>query len=281
MIVLNTRRSARQVRDAVEETCGNLPLYFLSADVIPQERLELIAKIRENQPCLVVATQCIEAGVDIDLNLVIRDFAPLDSIIQVAGRCNRRSRQSRGIVELVHLCASNGKPFASMIYDNILLQETKAVLSELAELPEEKTLTVSKDYFSRIRSKKDTGLNLLKQWAYWDEPLNVARVLGKDNEKHEFLVLSEERPMPGEPPLREEIPKALAIEDRWERKQSLRVLAPRIARLSVSVWSRPGLIPEEISTPLGFWNVLNDGYYKAGHGLVLEQTTTTTASLIL
>jgi CRISPR-associated endonuclease/helicase Cas3 len=281
MLVLNTRRSARQVRDALSNTCGDMPLYFLSADVIPQERLDLIAKIREDRPCLVVATQCIEAGVDIDLNLIIRDFAPLDSIIQVAGRCNRRGRQSRGIVELVQLCSSNGKPFSSMIYDSILLQETKAVLSELTELPEEKTFVISTDYFERIRNKKDIGLDLLKQWAYWGEPLNVAKELGKDNQKYDFVVLSEDRPQTGERPLGEALENALAVEDRWERKQHLRVLAPRIARLSVSVWSRPGLVPEEISTPLGCWNILNDGYYEPGRGLVLEEATTKTASLIL
>lgn len=50
-----------------------------------------------------VSTQLIEAGVDISFEEVYRDMAPISSIVQVAGRCNRNNEIETGDVNIVYL----------------------------------------------------------------------------------------------------------------------------------------------------------------------------------
>jgi len=55
------------------------------------------------EPVLFVSTQLVEAGVDVSFDEVIRDFAPMDSLVQAAGRCNRSYGRNRGRVTVWQL----------------------------------------------------------------------------------------------------------------------------------------------------------------------------------
>jgi len=73
--------------------------FHLSALMCPAHRSSVLADIRaalqsDGVLVRVVATQLVEAGVDLDFPVVFRAVAGLDSIAQAAGRCNREGRLS-------------------------------------------------------------------------------------------------------------------------------------------------------------------------------------------
>jgi CRISPR-associated endonuclease/helicase Cas3 len=100
LAVVNTKGDALTLLD----TLGDDPaVLHLSTLLCGAHRRAVIAKIKQRlkngEPCRLVSTQVIEAGVDIDFPLVLRAMGPLDRIIQAAGRCNREGKLSeKGIV---------------------------------------------------------------------------------------------------------------------------------------------------------------------------------------
>jgi CRISPR-associated endonuclease/helicase Cas3 len=55
-------------------------------------RKKLAEILPADKRCLVVSTQLVEAGVDVDFPVVYRALAGVDSLAQAAGRCNREGR---------------------------------------------------------------------------------------------------------------------------------------------------------------------------------------------
>ncbi len=262
MVTLNTRASARHVLNKLIDV-WNSPVYFLTADVTPKDRLEKIEKIKASKdaPCLVVSTQVIEAGVDIDMDLVMRDFAPLDSLIQVAGRCNRNGANPRRDVEIYTLENEPGKPYSEMVYTvergspDVRLQMTRDILDKHAFIPEENILEVCNKYFARIRNGKDTGRRYTFDWATLaDEQPDIRTLLRGERNRQVLLIVASR----DEGDLVSDIEGALAIADRWERRSALRSLAGRIARVTVSVWVRKDWHAEEIAEPIGNYNRSED-----------------------
>jgi len=97
LVIVNTRRTARELFDAVHTLGSGTHVYHLSTFMCPAHRLAIFDAIRirlaaPKCPCIVIATQLIEAGVDLDFPKVFRVLGPLDAILQAAGRCNREGR---------------------------------------------------------------------------------------------------------------------------------------------------------------------------------------------
>ncbi len=99
LCIVNTRNDAKEIHDRLPKDgiCLHLSRMMCPEHVrFTIEEVKKALKDESNAVVRVVATQLIEAGVDIDFPVVFRQEAGLDSVLQAAGRCNREGRLSMG-----------------------------------------------------------------------------------------------------------------------------------------------------------------------------------------
>lgn len=98
LCVVNTTKDARTLFQLLKSSLLGTHCFHLSSRMCAAHRQFKLKEIcrrldpKVKEPCLLVSTQLIEAGVDVDFPGVWRALGPLDSIIQSAGRCNREGR---------------------------------------------------------------------------------------------------------------------------------------------------------------------------------------------
>ncbi|MEI9479738.1 MAG: CRISPR-associated helicase Cas3', partial [Deltaproteobacteria bacterium] len=103
LCIVNLKKHALLVYDELERA-GAEGLFHLSTNMCPAHRRDVLETVRqrlkEGASCKLVSTQCVEAGVDLDFPVVFRAWAPLDSMAQAAGRCNRHGLGETGQVHV-------------------------------------------------------------------------------------------------------------------------------------------------------------------------------------
>ena len=188
LIVLNTIKISKLVynllKDLKEEYGFDIDL--LNSTVIPSEKRKIIHKISnvaDEDRYILVSTQSIEAGVDVSFDFVVRDFATLDSIEQVQGRCNRsrelnkkfNDEKIKGNVYIIKI-KRNSQFDHSYIYDkeemDTKIKETGNILDQFLNYGYEHVLeyynAVSKNLNKIHDSKEDNFVimdrNNLELW---------------------------------------------------------------------------------------------------------------------
>jgi CRISPR-associated endonuclease/helicase Cas3 len=127
LVIFNTKKAALEFYGCTKNLESWESKYHLSTAMCPSHRKKVIGKIRNDlvakKKILVASTQLIEAGVDFDFPVVFRAMAPLESIIQAAGRCNRENS----------LGEFGGKVFLFKILDGCMPDKTYAACAGHAE----------------------------------------------------------------------------------------------------------------------------------------------------
>jgi CRISPR-associated endonuclease/helicase Cas3 len=199
LFIFNTITSAKEFYHLARDKVDSIA--YLSTHITSKERLKKIREIKENKYRVVVTTQLVEAGVDIDFDVVVRDIAPLDSINQAAGRCNRNGN-NKGEVYIVVLKDEKDKKFASYVYDNVLLNITEKILLVKEEIKEGEFLKLIDHYYKETKEKKtqDVSRNLMEaitklRYDNEDETISISdfKLIDEDYPKIDiFIELDEE-----------------------------------------------------------------------------------------
>lgn len=169
LIVVNTVQLSidifRSIQAYFEDEGIQNPIYYLSTNVVPAGRQQLIdalkedvskARIGEGLKPILISTQCVEAGVDLDFDMAFRDLAPIDSIIQVAGRVNRE--YNKGFVGEVYIIdfGKCGRIYGPMTEDTAR-NAIKHFTNIESDIEEKTYLDLVTYYYNNICERNDDG----------------------------------------------------------------------------------------------------------------------------
>ncbi|MGI8810730.1 MAG: CRISPR-associated endonuclease Cas3'' [Acidimicrobiales bacterium] len=138
LCVVNTISDAREIT----QTAGPGVLH-LSTRLRPADRrarlLDIRRRLHDGLPCRVVSTQLVEAGVDLDFPMVMRALAPLPSLAQADGRCNRDGRMAPDLGQTIIFDLIDAKPPLGAYY-GAGTSQTKVILARGADIREPATI---------------------------------------------------------------------------------------------------------------------------------------------
>ncbi len=147
LIVVNTiNRSIEIFKKLIDKQktgkiSSTVNIRYLSTNIVPCHRKKLIMEIKEKltvrEPVILVSTQTIEAGVDLDFDLGFRDLAPLESLVQTAGRVNREGKKGEFLPVYIMQLKESTKTDCQAVYKLHNLERTKKLLvDKLAQCEE-------------------------------------------------------------------------------------------------------------------------------------------------
>lgn len=163
LVVLNTKSSVLKLYDYLEESTSNIEIIYLTTNLCAAHRLDIIsdlkAKLKQNRDMntknkiVCISTQLIEAGVDVDFDIVFRSLAGIDSLVQCAGRCNREGK-----------LRIDGKDINGKLYVIRYIEE------KLSNLPDIKSMVDASEYSIRRANKEQVEADNSINFEYLQNP---------------------------------------------------------------------------------------------------------------
>jgi CRISPR-associated endonuclease/helicase Cas3 len=278
LVIVHRRQDARELTLAVDAVTGDESTIHLSAQMIPAHRSLVLAEIRrrllDGEPCRVVATTLVEAGVDLDFPVVFRCLGGLDALAQAAGRCNREGRLATGHFRVFR--APTAPPPGMDVNLNItlgLLRQGPVDLQDPA---------VFQRYFTELyqQATDAAGICSFRQGVHSDFPEIAARYRVIDNDHSRAVVVD----WPGlVPTIRSSIARLRTGFPSGDDLRRVQRASATLPVRTVGMWLASGLLTAHARHPVPVLNLEGQAWlYDERFGLCPEaDPEPPTASLIL
>lgn len=184
LCVVNTIKNSKILFQKLKDEVENI--YCLNSYMLQEDRQRVLNSLKEPNSNMVkskilISTQVIEAGVDLDFDVGFRELSPLSSIIQTCGRVNREGKKSQSTIYVFDT-------LGFQIYDLTLMNETKKhLLSTLKQekIEEKNILLYIENYFKSVKDCLGDSKEILKSirefdFAKIDKAINEIFSLEKD-----------------------------------------------------------------------------------------------------
>ena len=129
LVVLNTVKRARAVGECLKQLTDSVPILTIHSRFLGFDRNRLQTQLHGFQG-IVVATQVVEAGVDLDASALITELCPWSSFVQRVGRCGRTNLEQASQVFWLNWQV-NWNPLP---YEEKDCEESKKKLSSLSDV---------------------------------------------------------------------------------------------------------------------------------------------------
>jgi CRISPR-associated endonuclease/helicase Cas3 len=278
MFILNTIGSSKKLFSKIKELYPSRNVEYLSTNIVPVERKRRIENIKsvldKGEKTILITTQLIEAGVDVDFDVVYRDFAPFDSIVQSAGRCNRNGLKDKGYVNLIKLRDDNNKYFYSYIYDSVLCGITEELIKDFSNIEEKEIFELISRYYRLTKERKVQDkelINALKSLNFdgTKDEITISKfelIKEKAYESDVFIQLNDDAVG-----IWKEFEEILKIPDIFKRKEKFTKLKPKFYDYVISVNVKSNTPPDRVEDFMYLVKKeIIDDYYDFETGFILK-----------
>ena len=273
--IVNTIKNSKLLYRQLESFIESEKLFLLNSYMLPHDReatIEALCEPGTNQVKgkILISTQVIEAGVDLDFDVGLRELAPLSSIIQTAGRVNREGKKEQATLYIFDTLGYE-------IYDSVLMDATKrylvAKLQSGETIQEKEILHHIEEFFTSLDlrlSDRHKILELIKKFDFMAIGKAVRELFKEEASFTHSVVLGVD--LAGEEERYFEQAKVL---DKWELKsykeRRLKALAPSILNIKEKDLQSLGInVPK--SEVFGLYYIENiDGIYDPKRGFLIPE----------